>query len=424
MDPAYFMDSDPLREESPPAMDVEEHDADYNAVPKKQVAKIAAADRVTRRKVGLESFIASSHAYGSPLMSQSSRQNSTPRKYDDDDDDAAYDPAADGSPGPATTSRASTSAQAQQAQQAAQAAAAAQQQSQEEALEAAQNQYLLDQTRPLWEPIISNYAAEIRRKQRETEINFNSSLHETNIQSALHITNWAGQALDQSINADLAAEQAERNREAKAIAAAKKAEEAAAAKEAAALARKEKKREAAMEGWKKRKQDEVDKVDFMGKIARAEQRKKDFDTAVAQRQEGLASGFWPDANEIHPPFPLDSFPLPAASNAPSSVSTPAGDLTPALPTPPPQPDYSMLNGFVSPVPSPKPESAALPATDNTPVAKTKTAKKRASTAANGASKKPRKSAAATPSVAPSSPAFGGPADAHMEDSYLDRKSVV
>ena len=68
MDPAYFMGSDPLREESPPAMDVEEHDADYNAVPKKQVAKIAAADRVTRRKVGLESSIVSSHVEKASLV--------------------------------------------------------------------------------------------------------------------------------------------------------------------------------------------------------------------------------------------------------------------------------------------------------------------------------------------------------------------
>ena len=345
---------------------------------------------------------------------QSSRQNSTPQKYANDDDDA-YDPTMDGSSNAVASSSAAASAQAQQAALAAQAA---QQQSQEEALEAAQNQYLLDQTRPLWEPIVANYAAEIRRKQRETETNFNSSLHETNIQSALHITNWAGQALNQSINADLAAEQAERNREAKALAAAKKAEEAAATKEAAALARKEKKREAAMEGWKKRKQDEVDKVDFQGKIARAEARKRDFDVAIAQRQEGLASGFWPDANEIHPPFPLNSFPLPApSSNAPSSASTPNGELTPALPAPPPQVDYSMLNGFVSPIPSPKPEPAALPSANSTPVAKPKTTKKRASTAAAGPSKKPRKSAAATP-VAPSSPAFGEAAEAHMEDGYL------
>ena len=62
MDPAYLMDSDPLRDGSDTGMDVEEQDADYNAVPKKQVAKIAAADRVTRRKVCLMEHFGILHA--------------------------------------------------------------------------------------------------------------------------------------------------------------------------------------------------------------------------------------------------------------------------------------------------------------------------------------------------------------------------
>ena len=122
-----------------------------------------------------------------------------------------------------------------------------------EAVEAALEEHELLVSAAIWAPMVEEYALTLRAKERAVAAAFKRRITERNVQRALALTDWAGQALDSAIDRDRRREQDETEAKVRADEDARERERHQEVIAQEAEERKHRKREAAMEGWRKRR---------------------------------------------------------------------------------------------------------------------------------------------------------------------------